>query len=318
MKEEKPITILTPTFNRGSQLINLYQSIKDQTTKGFEWLIVDDGSIDDTKQIVEKWIAEEDIVIRYIYKENGGKHTALNMGIKTINSELTFIVDSDDMLALDAVETILRYHERYWGEENLCGYVFLRKFPNGKINGKEFTPNEKIATYIEARINSDDTMADKAEVFYTHCLKEFPFPEYPDEKFLGEDIVWMRMAKKYQMVHINEAIYIGDYLDDGLTLNRRKHNIESPIGCMHRAEEFMCGEIKAKYQVKGILQYIIYGKFAGFKVSTLVSQAPNKGKVILLLIPGILLFKKWRINYLKYKYDYHFDEVKENGDKNNE
>lgn len=144
---------------------------------------MDDGSTDETAHVVRKMRETAMFPIRYIYKENGGKHTALNVGIKAIESELTFIVDSDDILAGDAVETILRYHRRYEDETNLCGYAFLRAYPDGKINGKEFIPDEKVASYIEARINSDDTMADKAEVFKTTCLKEFPFPEYPGEKF---------------------------------------------------------------------------------------------------------------------------------------
>lgn len=93
----------------------------------------------------------------------------------------------------------------------------LRSYPNGKINGKKFVPDERIASYIDARINSDDTQADKAEVFKTECLREFPFPEYQDEKFLGEDIVWIRMARKYMMVHINKVVYVGSYQVDGLT-----------------------------------------------------------------------------------------------------
>lgn len=183
------ITVLTPTYNRGGSIQKLYTSLDNQSIKDFEWLIVDDGSLDDTAQVVRKVQKSADFRIRYIYKENGGKHTALNEGIKNIESDLTFIVDSDDWLKPNAIETVLRYYGKFWDRNGLCGYSFLRVFPDGKINGKEFEPNEWVASYIEARINSDDTMADKAEVFYTHCLKEFPFPEYSGEKFLGEDIV---------------------------------------------------------------------------------------------------------------------------------
>lgn len=158
----------------------------------------------------------------------------------------------------DAVESILKIHKKYRSQNNICGYAFLRAFPDGKVNGKKFDVNEKIGSYIDVRVNGDDTGADKAEVFKTHCLKEFPFPEYPNEKFLGEDLVWVRMARKYEMVHINKAIYVGNYLEDGLTNNRRKHNIASPIGCMHRAEEFMESDLKTRYRIKGGLQYIVY------------------------------------------------------------
>lgn len=292
------LAILTPTFNRGEILQNLYKSLKRQTCKDFEWVIVDDGSSDNTQDIVEKWIAEDEICVRYLYKENGGKHTALNFAIKQMESKLTFIVDSDDILTGDAVETILRYHRRYEDETNLCGYAFLRAYPDGKINGKEFIPDEKVASYIEARINSDDTMADKAEVFKTTCLKEFPFPEYPREKFLGEDIVWVRMARKYMMVHINKAIYIGNYLEDGLTKNRRLNNIKSPVGCMNRAKEFMMPDINKKHRMKAALQHIIYGKFAGVSAAVILGDSPDKKLTLICLVPGLILQKIWKRKFV--------------------
>ncbi len=285
------VTVLTPTFNRGGALAELFHSLQKQTSKKFEWLLVDDGSKDDTKNYVEgiKQVAE--FPIRYIYKENGGKHTALNVGVKQITSKLTFIVDSDDTLVPDAIETILQYHKKYRERKDLCGYSFLRKFPDGKINGKLFEPDEKIGTYIECRINADDTQADKAEVFYTRCLKEFPFPEYRNEKFLGEDIVWIRMALKYQMVHINKAIYIAEYLGDGLTKNRRKNNIKSPCGCVARAKEFLRPELKLRYRIKGAMQYVIYGKFAN--ENRLIANAPDRMLVLCVYIPSMILYHKW-------------------------
>lgn len=287
------ITVLTPTYNRGGSIQKLYTSLDNQSIKDFEWLIVDDGSLDDTAQVVRKVQKSADFRIRYIYKENGGKHTALNEGIKNIESDLTFIVDSDDWLKPNAIETVLRYYGKFWDRNGLCGYSFLRVFPDGKINGKEFEPNEWVASYIEARINSDDTMADKAEVFYTHCLKEFPFPEYSGEKFLGEDIVWIRMARKYNMIHINEAIYVGDYQSDGLTKNKRANNIKSPVGCMHRAEEFMKKDINHKYRIKGGLQYIIYGLCADYTITELLRNSKNKLLTFVCIVPGKVLKARW-------------------------
>ncbi|MDY5180303.1 glycosyltransferase family 2 protein [Butyribacter sp.] len=288
------VTVLTPTFNRGGLLNNLYQSLQKQTTKDFEWLLVDDGSTDDTKNIAEEMKKKAKFPMQYIYKKNGGKHTALNVGVKYITSELTFIVDSDDTLEPDAIELIFQYHKKYGDRRDLCGYSFLRKFPDGKINGKLFEPDEKVGTYIECRINADDTKADKAEVFYTRCLKEFPFPEYKNEKFLGEDLVWIRMALKYQMIHINRAIYVGNYLEEGLTKNRRKNNIRSPYGCMERAKEFMRPELKLRYRLKGAVQYLVYGKLAGEK--QLIAKAPNKGLAVCAVLPGILVYHRWLRN----------------------
>lgn len=288
------ITVLTPTFNRGGGLQSLWDSLQKQTVKDFEWLVVDDGSTDGTKNLITQLQENSDFPIRYIYKNNGGKHTALNVGIQTICSELTFIVDSDDCVTDDAVESILKIHQKYRSQNNICGYAFLRAFPDGKVNGKKFDVDEKIGSYIDVRVNGDDTGADKAEVFKTHCLKEFPFPEYLNEKFLGEDLVWVRMARKYQMVHINKAIYIGNYLEDGLTNNRRKHNIASPIGCMHRAEEFMESDLKTRYRIKGGLQYIVYGRFAGVKICDLIRKSRHKILATVCIPGGLFLYSRWR------------------------
>lgn len=138
------LTILTPTYNRGGVLPQLYDSLKKQTCKDFEWVIVDDGSKDNTQEVVKAWLSDSDFSIQYFFKENGGKHTALNYAVKKIESELTFIVDSDDTLTTDAVETVLRYHKRYEDEKNICGYAFLRAYPDGSVNGKEFVPNERV------------------------------------------------------------------------------------------------------------------------------------------------------------------------------
>lgn len=287
------ITVLTPTFNRGGRLQSLWDSLQKQTVKDFEWLVVDDGSTDGTKDLITQLQEKSDFPIRYIYKNNGGKHTALNVGIQTICSKLIFIVDSDDCVTDDAVESILKIHKKYRSQNNICGYSFLRVFPDGKVNGKKFDVDEKIGSYIDVRVNGDDTGADKAEVFKTHCLKEFPFPEYPNEKFLGEDLVWVRMARKYEMVHINKAIYVGNYLEDGLTNNRRKHNIASPIGCMHRAEEFMEPDLKTRYRIKGGLQYIVYGRFAGVKVVDLIRKSRHKVLATVCTPGGLFLHSRW-------------------------
>ena len=287
------VTVLTPTFNRGGRLQSLWDSLQKQTVKDFEWLVVDDGSTDGTKDLITQLQEKSDFPIRYIYKSNGGKHTALNVGIQTICNELIFIVDSDDCVTDDAVESILKIHKKYRLQSNICGYAFLRAFPDGKVNGKKFDVDEKIGSYIDVRVNSDDTGADKAEVFKTHCLKEFPFPEYPNEKFLGEDLVWVRMARKYEMVHINKVIYVGNYLEDGLTNNRRKHNIASPIGCMHRAEEFMESDLKTKYRIKGGLQYIVYGRFAGVKVVDLIRKSRHKVLATVCTPGGLFLHSRW-------------------------
>ena len=104
----------------------LYESLKRQSCKDFEWLVVDDGSTDGTDNLIGQLQEKSEFPVRYIYKSNGGKHTALNVGIQTICSELTFIVDSDDIVTDDAIESILKIHKKYREQNNICGYAFLR------------------------------------------------------------------------------------------------------------------------------------------------------------------------------------------------
>lgn len=290
------ITIITPAYNRAKYLSSLYQSLLNQTNNNFEWLIVDDGSTDDTFNVISAYVAEKKIQIKYIKKENGGKHTALNLGIKAIETPLTFIVDSDDKLTDDAIETINLYYEKY-KQKGLCGFSFLRKYPDGKINGNLFNPDEIIDTYINCRVNSNDMNSDKAEVYFTSCLKEFPFPEFEGERFLGEDVVWARMSRKYKMVHINKPIYISEYLETGLTRNRRNNNIKSPNGCMTRANEYLYNDVNLKFREKCALQYLIYGWFAKKKTKELLKSTNQKWLVLLNIAPAKLIYRKWKKDF---------------------
>lgn len=299
---DKLITIITPTYNRDANLSSLYQSLLNQTSNNFEWLIVDDGSTDNTYNVVSTYVAENKIQIDYLKKENGGKHTALNLGIKTINTPLTFIVDSDDQLTDDAIEVISLYYEKY-KEKYLCGFSFLRKYHDGTVNGNLFDPDERIDTYINCRVNGNDMNSDKAEVYFTSCLKEFPFPEFEGERFLGEDVVWARMSRKYKMVHINKPIYISEYLETGLTRNRRKNNIKSPNGCMTRANEYLSNDVNLKFREKCSLQYLIYGWFAKKKTKELLKSANQKWLVILNLAPAKLVYLKWKKEFEEKNYN---------------
>lgn len=289
------VTILTPTYNRAKELSKLYNSLTKQTNMHFKWLVIDDGSCDNTPIIINEWLKEGNIKIQYIKKENSGKHKAINYAMDYINTELVFIVDSDDYLTNNAIDIIYKYHEKYKNNKELCGYSFLRKLPNGEINNKEFLRDEMIGSYIDVRINGN-IGGDKAEVWYTKCLKEYPFPEFENEKFLGEDIVWIDMALKYKMVHINKAIYIGDYLEEGLTNNRRKNNIKSPNGCVERAKRLMYRQCNLKTRIKGALQYNIYSRFA--KIPNYIRIAKNnKVLIYIFYLPSILIYHKWKKAY---------------------
>lgn len=290
----KSITVITPTYNRAGLLKRLYESLKNQTSQDFEWLIVDDGSSDNTEQVIHEFLMEHQITIRYMKRENGGKHRALNMGIATIETELTFIVDSDDYLPTDAVTTVCLYHNKYKGNNNLCGYSFLRCYEDGSVNTAYFKKDEEIASYCDIRINGN-IGGDKAEVFFTEILKQYPFPEYEGERFLPEDLVWMKMSGPYQMVHINKCIYISEYLEGGLTKTGRAMKIYSPRGMMERSKVYLDDDkVCLKVQIKMMMLYIIYSKFAGISMGEIYHNTRKKILFLLLALPSDLIYCKWK------------------------
>ena len=291
------ITVLTPAYNRAHTLPRLYESLLAQTAQEFEWLIVDDGSTDETEKLVLEWMKEQKIPIRYLHKANGGKHTALNEGIRETYSELTFIVDSDDFLPRDAVEIILDYHEKYQGVSGLCGYSFLRFYPDGRVNEAYYPQDEMIDTYVEARINAG-IAGDKAEVFYTEILRQYPFPVYEGEKFVPEDMVWIRISGPYKMVHINKCVYISEYLEGGLTRLGKRMKIHSPKAMTERARLYLNDEtVNGKVKCKMMLLYVIYGHFAGYRAGKLIKGLRRKLWYAAGAVPGTLLYLMWKRRY---------------------
>ena len=288
------ITVLTPTYNRGKLLEKLYESLCAQDCKDFEWLIVDDGSTDDTSERVEQMKQTANFPIFYYKKENGGKHTALNYAYQFIRTPLTFIVDSDDSLTGDAVSYIDEIYKKYKNESDLCGFSFLRGKPNGGYLSTSGVPQDGMKeSYVDCRINRS-IGGDMAEVWYTHCLKEYPFPEFQGEKFLGEDIVWVRMSEKYKMRFFNRVIYVSDYLEDGLTNNRRKHNIKSPNGCVVRAEAFLDSDSNIKAKIKAALQYQVYGRFARIDMIKMYRETGSKVLFLVGFLPAWILYVMWK------------------------
>lgn len=289
----KSITILTPTYNRAAYLPRLFESLKAQTNRDFLWLVVDDGSEDDTENLIASY-GQQGVEIRYIRQENGGKHTALNRGIAEIQSELTFIVDSDDYLPENAVETVLAYHEKYRGTPGLCGYSFLRCHGDGRVNTAYFPSDELIGSYAQVRINGG-IGGDKAEVFYTEILKKYPFSVFPGEKFMPEDAVWMQMSGPYQMVHMNKNIYYCDYLEGGLTNTGRRMKVHSPRGMILRSKVYLDDPaIRMKVKVKMMLLYQVYGRFAGMSARKLRRDTGEKALWYLCKAPAFIIWLVWR------------------------
>lgn len=223
------ITVFTPTYNRGYTLENLFNSLLVQTNKNFEWLIVDDGSTDNTEDLVNRFKDVSSFKIRYIKKKNGGKHTAINCGVNLAEGFLFFIVDSDDQLTKDAIEKLYKWEQSLEKKKDFAGISGNKGDVLGNLLGSTFKGNYIDATNIERRENN--ILGDKAEAYYTSVLKKFPFPEIEGENFMTEAIVWDKIAASGLKIRwFNDIIYIVEQREDGLIAQGNSRYANNPKG----------------------------------------------------------------------------------------
>lgn len=229
MEFSYPVTVFTPTYNRAYILGDLYHSLQRQTCMDFEWLIVDDGSADDTKALVASWQGEENpFPIRYVYQENGGKCRAINRGLKEADGRLFFTVDSDDYLTDDAIEKVIRWDGELPAEGHFCGYVGNRGITPTQTPNRLFPGGYLDGTALD---RYDQVDGERAFVFYTEIHRKYLYPEFPGEKFLTEAVTWDLMAHDgYKMRFYNDIIWIWEYKDDGLTRAGYRVFLENPQG----------------------------------------------------------------------------------------
>ena len=254
------ISILTPTYNRGELLLPLYDSLKNLTFKDFEWLIVDDGSEDDTEQYALSWIAHNienaEFPIRYIKKSNGGKHTAINRGVREANGELILILDSDDTLPSDSLATIAQYFEQCKDYKDCAGVCGLMAHHDGQLIGTGFPKDPMYESALQFRYaKKGNVTGDLLEVYKTSVMREFPFPEIENEKFCPESLVWNRIANKYKLFCFNKVIYYRDYLDGGLTSKIVRIRMNSPIASTMTYAEMLDYNISLKWKIRSAINY---------------------------------------------------------------
>ena len=256
----KLISVFTPTYNRAYMLENLYQSLlKQKANIEFEWIIVDDGSTDETEKKVNNWLNNNNFEIIYDKQVNSGKHIAINRGLELAKGKLFFIVDSDDYLTDNALEIIQKWEKTLpYSKEKFAGIAGLKGFNKQNTIGQTFKKEYLDATSLER--NKFNIKGDKAEVFYTNILKEYKFPQFENEKFMSEAYIWNRIALDgYKLRWFNEILLICDYKEDGLTKNRKKIEKNNPRGELLYLKQLIDID---KNIVKKIAHYSSYVKIA--------------------------------------------------------
>lgn len=272
------VTVFTPTYNRAYIIENLYHSLQRQTCTDFEWLVVDDGSTDDTQELFEQWKKENNpFPIRYFKKENGGKMRAINYGVDFAQGELFFNVDSDDYLTDDAIEKICRWEESIHGDKRFCGIV-------GNLGtSPDFTPNKPLkGAYRDASLLerypeycSDPIEGERAWVFYTEIQKRYKYPEFEGENFITPAVSWNRMSHDGYIVRaFNDIIWIYEYLPDGLTMAGESKNLKNPYGyglTLKEKADFCRYSIYRKYRLYYSFCCDFYGLYEPEQIAEFIS-----------------------------------------------
>ena len=277
-------TIFTPTFNRKELLEKLYKSLQKQTFKDFEWLIVDDGSDDGTKEKAEEFLSEKKLDIKYYFKENGGKQRAYNFATDKANGELFICLDSDDEYVENGLETILKYWKKYEKNSNIAGMGYLSTYPDGEVIGSGFPEKEMVSTQFDI-YNKYSVKGDKGLMFRTEIIKKYKFPVFDDEKFITEAVVYNRICEKYRMVYVNEKIEIKEYQEDGLTAKYNNLLLRNPKGQALYHNEINSQNLSFKQKILNNAVYYKFCRAAGYKFGKIFKE--NKNKLFLIFALGI-------------------------------
>ncbi len=252
----KKITVFTPAFNRGYCIHQLYESLLRQTNKNFKWLVVDDGSTDNTKELVKKWQEEKKIDIQYIYQENQGMHGAHNTAYANIDTELNVCIDSDDFMTDNAVELILDKWDTIQDKSNIAGMIGLDIDKKGNVIGRRIPDNVKYSTFFDIH-NVHKATGDKKLVMRTEIVKKYPkYPLFENERFVPLETLSYMIDQDYKLACLHKALCVVEYLPDGSSLNIFKQYRRNPKGFRYGREIELTYLKGFKIQVKKVLHYI--------------------------------------------------------------
>lgn len=254
--KRKELTIFTPTYNRAYILPALYRSLVIQTNLDFEWIIVDDGSTDNTKKIVENWIYENRINIRYYYQSNAGKMQAHNVGVEKSSSHLFMCVDSDDYIYPTSVQKIIECWKEEVDNDKICGILAPRKMLDSQYENLEYTHINSTYITLEQYNNINKFRGETALIFRTEVLKQYLFPKIENEKFITEDYIYSQINYRYKFKFLKAYIIACRYQEDGYTKHYKELIIKNPQGYLlyFSLKSHLASSIRLK--IKYLLLYI--------------------------------------------------------------
>lgn len=286
------LTIFTPAYNRAHTLPRTYQSMLGQSNKNFIWLIVDDGSSDRTAELVNEWQAQDNgFEIRYIYKENGGMHTAHNTAYKNIDTVLNVCIDSDDCLAEEAVQKIHDFWEKH-KDENYAGIIGLDADMDGKIIGKAF-PDDLEETTLTGYYAAGGA-GDKKLVYRTDVVKKYPpYPVFEGERYVGLNYLYLLIDQDYKLAVMNDVLCNVEYQPDGSSNNMFKQYLKNPQGFAFLRKVYMQHPTSKKRLFTDCVHYVSSSLIAHNR--RFVKESPRKALTIFAIPFGSALTAYIRI-----------------------
>lgn len=227
--DKKIITVFTPTYNRAYCLHRVYESLLRQTVSNFKWLVIDDGSDDNTRELVDGWIRGGKLDMEYVYQRNAGMHAVYNTAYNMIDTELNVCVDSDDFMADNAIELILAHWQKY-GDRKFAGLVGLDAKISGELLGKMF-PDNLYSSTLEDLYHKHQIPGDKKLVYRTEVVKSYPpYPSFEGENFVPHGSLFVQIDKDYELLCLNEVLVFVEYMEDGSSRNMFKQYRRYPKG----------------------------------------------------------------------------------------
>ena len=294
-KKPHTLTIFTPAYNRAHTIARTYESLCRQTCKDFEWLVVDDGSSDNTRQLVEGWIAENIIPIRYIYQENQGMHGAHNTAYKNIQTELNTCIDSDDWMPDDAVEKIVTVWKEH-GSNQYAGIIGLDAKEDGAIIGKKFPENLKKTT-LRGYYEDLNGSGDKKIVYRTSVICNTPeYPVFERERYVGLAYKYNLVDEQYPLLTSNDVYVIVDYQNDGSSRGMWRQYWNNPKGFAFFRKFDMQQTRSWKRKLMDNIHYVSHSIRS--RNWNFLQNSPMKWLTFISIFPGVILYV---VNYIQIR-----------------
>ena len=290
------ITVLTPTFNRAHTLPDVYESLRAQTLRDFEWLVVDDGSTDGTEALVAAWTPGAPFASRYVRQENAGKAAAVNRGFELARGQFLAVLDSDDQLVPEALATLREIWESIPPErrEEFSGVTVHCRTPDGRLVGSPF-PEGKLDAHPHELLGLHGVRGEKWGAHRTELLRRERYPIFPGERFVPEGLVWNRLSRRFKTRHRNVALRIYRPTSGGLAHHLDLLRMRCPNGAVLYYAELAALDLPLHRRLGALVNYVRYALHAGRPVRQLVAQGPWPLLVAVVLPAGLVAASRDRV-----------------------